>query len=168
LHPANDSFSQSVFDSLPLFRYSFQRYDPLLHIRASGREIDVSPKAAREVCTAINGKLLKDARTYLEGVETRKVSVPFRRYKKKGSHHSEMQGFHSGGYPKKAAKEVLSVLKNLEANAEFKGLDLDRLKIIHAAALRGRVTKAYTPRAQGRSSPSFNTLVHIEIVGTEA
>lgn len=139
-----------------------------MHIRASGREIDVSPKAAREVCVAINGKFLKDARTYLEGVETRKISVPFRRYKKKGSHHSEMTGFHSGGYPKKAAKEVLNVLQNLEANAEFKGIDLDRLKIIHAAALRGRVTKAYTPRAQGRSSPSFNTLVHIEIVGTEA
>ncbi len=168
MHPTKKSVLQSVFDLLPLFKYSFQRYDPLLHIRASAREVDVSPKATREICWAINGKLLKDARSYLEGVEERKVSVPFRRYKKKGSHHSEMQGFHSGGYPKKAAKEVLNVLHNLEANAEFKGLDLDRLKIIHAAALRGRVTKAFTPRAQGRSSPSFNTLVHIELVGTEA
>ncbi len=158
----------SVYDKLPLFKYSFQRYDPLLHIRASGREIDVSPKAAREVCVAIQGLFLNDAKSYLEKVESRKVSIPFRRFKKKGSHHSEMSGFHSGGYPKKAAKQVLGVLQNLESNAEFKGLDLDRLKIIHAAALRGRIIRAYTPRSQGRSSPSFNTLVHIELVATEA
>ena len=68
----------------------------------------------------------------------------------------------------KSASKVLEVLGNLEANAEFKGRDLDRLKIIHAVAQRGRLIRAYTPRAQGRSSPSFNTLVHIEIVATEA
>jgi len=36
---------------------------------------------------------------------------------------------------------------------------------VHAAANRGRVVKSYVPRAFGRSSPSFNTLTHIEIVG---
>lgn len=153
---------------MPLFRYSFQRYDPLLHIKASGREVDVSAKAAREVCLSIKGKLLNDAKEYLERVQERKDAVPFRRYKKKGAHRSEINGFHTGAYPVKAAREVMNVLGNLEANAEFKGLDLDRLKIIHAAAHRGRVIKGYTPRAQGRSSPSFNTLVHIELVATEA
>lgn len=152
---------------MPLFRYSFQRYDPLLHIRASGREVNVSAKAAREVCLSINGKLLKDAKMYLEKVESKNLSVPFRRYKRGGAHRSESQGFHAGAYPVKAAKEVLNVLKNLESNAEFKGLDLDRLKIIHAAAQRGRLIRGYTPRAQGRSSPSFNTLVHIELVAME-
>ena len=153
---------------MPLFKYSFQRYDPLLHIRASGREVDVSPKAAREVCVAINGKLVKVAKEYLERVQSKEDSIPFRRYKRGGAHRSEFSGFHAGAYPVKAAKEVLNVLKNLEANADFKGLDLDRLKIIHAAAQRGRQIKAFTPRAQGRSSPSFNTLVHIEVVATEA
>jgi large subunit ribosomal protein L22 len=153
---------------LPLFRYSFQRYDPLLHIRASGREVNVSAKAAREVCVAINGRLVKDAKNFLELVESKEQSIPFRRYKRGGAHKSEIPGFHVGAYPVKAAKEVLSVLNNLEANAEFKGLDLDRLKIIHAAAQRGRLIRGYTPRAQGRSSPSFNTLVHIELVATEA
>ncbi len=160
--------STSVLINLPLFRYSFERYDPLLHIRASGREIDVSAKAAREVCVAIKGSLVKDAKEYLEAVQSKKASVPFRRYKRGGAHRSETPGFHAGAYPVKAAKEVLNVLNNLEANAEFKGLDLDRLKIIHAAAERGRLTKSFTPRAQGRSSPSFNTLVHIEMVATEA
>ncbi len=128
----------------------------------------MSAKAAREICVCIKGKILKDAKDLLERVQDKKAAIPFRRYKKKGSHRSEISGFHSGAYPVKAAREVLSVLNNLEANAEFRGLDLDRLKIIHAAAHRGRIIRAYTPRAQGRSSPSFNTLVHIELVATEA
>lgn len=128
----------------------------------------MSPKAAREVCVAIKGKLVKDAKEYLERVESKKQSVPFRRYKRGGAHRSESPGFYTGAYPVKAAKEILKILNNLEANAEFKGLDLDRLKIIHAATLRGRVIRGYTPRAQGRSSPSFDTLCHIELVATEA
>jgi large subunit ribosomal protein L22 len=153
---------------MPLFRYAFQSYDPLLHIRASGRELDVSPKTAREVCKSIRGMFLNDAKAYLEAVKEKKVPVAFRRYKRGSAHRSEINGFHAGGYPVKAATKVLEVLSNLEANAEFKGRDLDRMKIIHAAAARGRVIRAYTPRAQGRSSPSFNTLVHIELVATEA
>jgi large subunit ribosomal protein L22 len=153
---------------LPLFRYSFRSYDPLLHVRASGREVDVSPKNTREVCKAIKGMLLKDAKDYLEGVKEKKLAVPYRRYKRGGAHRSEITGFFAGAYPIKSAARVLDVLNNLEANAEFKGRDIDRLKIIHAAAQRGRVIKGYTPRAQGRSSPSFNTLVHIEVVATEA
>jgi large subunit ribosomal protein L22 len=157
-----------VSRKMPLFRYAFQSYDPLLHIRASGRELDVSPKTAREVCKSIRGMFLNDAKAYLEAVKEKKVPVAFRRYKRGSAHRSEINGFHAGGYPVKAATKVLEVLSNLEANAEFKGRDLDRMKIIHAAAARGRVIRAYTPRAQGRSSPSFNTLVHIELVATEA
>jgi large subunit ribosomal protein L22 len=153
---------------MPLFRYAFQSYDPLLHIRASGREVDVSPKTTREVCRTIKGMFLNDAKQYLEGVKEKRVPVPFRRYKRGGAHRSEINGFHAGGYPIKAATKVLEVLGNLEANAEFKGRDLDRMKIIHASAARGRVLRSYTPRAQGRSSPSFNTLVHIELIATEA
>ncbi|MDA4130950.1 MAG: 50S ribosomal protein L22 [Thaumarchaeota archaeon] len=153
---------------MPLFRYAFQSYDPLLHIRASGREVDVSPKTAREVCHAIKGMFLVDAKSYLEAVKKKEAAVSFKRFKRGGAHRSEINGFHAGGYPVKAASKVLDVLNNLEANAEFKGRDLDRMKIIHASAARGRIIRAYTPRAQGRSSPSFNTLVHIEVVATEA
>ena len=153
---------------LPLFRYSFQSYDPLLHIRASGRELDLSPKAAREVCKTIKGMLLNDAKEYLEGVKEKRLAVAFRRYKRGGGHRSNLEKFHVGSYPVKAATKVLDVLNNLEANADFRGRDVERMKIIHASAIRGRIIRSYTPRAQGRSSPSFNTLVHIELVATES
>lgn len=139
-----------------------------MHIRASGRELDCSPKAAREVCETIKGMLLSDAKRYLNEVKEKKSAVPFRRYKRGGAHRSNLEGFHAGAFPVKAASKVLDVLNNLEANADFKGRDVERMKIIYASALRGRVIRAYTPRAQGRSSPSFNTLVHIELVATES
>lgn len=153
---------------MPQFRYSFIGYDPLVHVRSSGREVDCSPKAAREVCEAIKGKTLPNARSFLEDVISLKTPVPFRRYKLKVGHKSQLQGFPAGRFPQKTAKEILAVLENLEANAEFKGLDTEKIKVIHAVAHRGRKIIGYTPRAQGRSSPSFNTLTHIEIVAGES
>jgi len=111
---------------------------------------------------------LPNARSFLEDVASMKIPVAFRRYKLKVGHKSQLQGFPSGRFPQKTAKEILGVLDNLEANAEFKGLDAEKIKIIHAVAHRGRKIKGYTPRAHGRSSPSLNTLTHIELVAGEA
>ncbi|MBI2184800.1 MAG: 50S ribosomal protein L22 [Thaumarchaeota archaeon] len=152
---------------MPVFKYSFKGYDPITHVRASGREVDFSPKAAREACTTIKGKLLPDAKSYLERVSEMKEALPLRRYNKEVGHRRQLQGFHSGAYPVKTVKGILEILNNLEANAGFKGMNTDRLQIIHAAAHRGLKVKNYTPRAQGRSSPSYNILTHIELVAKE-
>lgn len=152
---------------MPEFGYSFEGYDPVLHVRASGREVDVSPKATREVCLAIKGKTVGAAKDFLEAVASKRRPIAFRRHKKKAAHRRGLPGFHAGAYPTKAAKKLLEVLNNLEANADFRGMDTERLRIIHASAHRGRNVRAFTPRAFGRASPSFNCLVHIELVGRE-
>jgi large subunit ribosomal protein L22 len=108
-----------------------------------------------------------EAREFLEEVVALKRPVAFRRFKLKGGHRSELQGFPAGGYPEKSAGEVLKVLENLQSSAEFKGLNPDRVKILHAAAYGGRKLPGFTPRAFGRSSPSMKVLVHIELVGAE-
>jgi len=152
---------------LPQFRYAFVGYNPAVHIRASAREVDVSPKSAREVCQAIVGMTIPKARLFLEEVIALKRPVAFRRFKLKSGHRSELQGFPAGGYPTKAAQEVLKALQNLQNNAEFKGLNADKVKVIHAAAHSGRRIPRMTPRAFGRSSPSMKVLTHIELVGME-
>ena len=152
---------------MPEFKYSFKGYDPMVHVRASGREVDVSPKAAREICASIKGMKLAQAKKFLEEVVKLKQPVAFRRYKVKVGHKSALSKFPAGRYPKKAAEKLLELLENLGGNADFKGLDSERLVILHAAASRGRKVKSHVPRAFGRSSPSFNTLVHIELVGRE-
>jgi len=152
---------------LPEFECSFVDYDPLTQVRASGREVDISPKAAREICKVIKGMSIAKAKKFLEDVIAKRQPVPFRRYKKEVPHRSSQFKFHAGGYPVKAAEEILKVIKNLESNAEFKGLNTEKMIIIHAATMKGMKVKRYVPRAFGRSSPSFNTLVHIEIIGKE-
>jgi len=153
--------------SMPEFKYSLVGYDPLTQVRARGKEVDISSKAAREICAVIKGMSIAKAKKFLEDVITKKQAVPFKRYKKEVPHKSSQFKFHAGGYPVKAAREILKVINNLEANAEFRGLNTEKMIIIHAAAMRGMKVKRYVPRAFGRSSPSFNTLVHIEIVGKE-
>lgn len=152
---------------MPVFRYSFKGYDPVLHIRASLREVDISPKAAREVCAAIRGLTIPRAKDLLEQVIEQKTPIPYARYKKEVAHKHSNSGHAAGKYPAKTAKRLLQAVMSLEANSDFKGLDSERVRIIHSAAHRGLKVKGYTPRAFGRSSPSFNTLTHVELVGQE-
>ncbi len=152
---------------MPQYAYSFQNFEKTKHVRASSRDTEISHKHAREVCVAIKDMPLNKAKEYLENVVALKQPVAYRRYKNEVAHRSELQGFPSGRFPVKAAGEFLRLLNNLEANAEYKGMDLDRLTIIHASAFPGVKIKRFTSRAFGRNSPKFNTLVHVEVVGME-
>ncbi|MDA4120976.1 MAG: 50S ribosomal protein L22 [Thaumarchaeota archaeon] len=152
---------------MPQYGYSFEGFDPAVHVRASGREVNVSPKAAREIAVTIKGMSIAKAIDLLELVESKKMPIAFRRHKLKVGHRSELPDFPSGSYPVKTARAYLDVLRNLQGNSEFKGLDPERVKIIHAAGYAGRTIKDYVPRAFGRSSPNFHQLVHIEVVGKE-
>jgi len=152
---------------LPRFGYSYEEFDPAIHVRASGREVNLSPKAAREICKTIKGMRLPKAISLLEDVSMMKAPISFRRHKLKVGHRSELAGFPTGSYPVKAAKQILSVLRNLRNNCEFKGMDPERVEILQASTSRGRTIKDYIPRAFGRSSPNFHVLVHVEFVARE-
>lgn len=149
---------------MPKWGYSLTDLDPEKTVKSSGRELRVSHKAAREVCTTIKGMTLDQAKQYLNNVMVKKQPVPFRRYKKKLGHRHGVEKAFAARYPVKAAQKILHVLEGAEANAEFKGLDIERLRLIHAAAYPGIKLKRFTPRAFGRSSPKNQILTHVEIV----
>jgi len=149
---------------MPEWGYSVLELDPEKTAKASGRELRVSPKSAREVCSTIKGMKLDQARNFLRQVILKKKPVPFRRHKKKVGHRRGLQKAYAGRYPVKAAQKVLKVLESAEANAEYKGLDIERLRIMHASAYPGMKIKRYIPRAFGRASPRFETLCHVELV----
>ena len=46
-------------------------------------------------------------------------------------------------------------------------MDLDRLKIIAVTVHKGTKLKRFTPRAMGRASPKYDTLVHVEMIAME-
>ena len=114
----------------------------------------------------IKGMSIEKARDALQEVIAVKRAVPFRRYNNEVGHRPDT-GVMSGRYPRKAAQEFIRLLDNLEANAEYKGMDLDRLKIISANTHRGVIVKRFTPRAQGRATPKNNILTHVELVAQE-
>ena len=148
------------------WNYAFQNFDSTKHVRAAIREKTISHKHAREIAVAIKGLSLEKARDYLLSVVALKRSIPFRRYKNQVGHRSD-PGTMSGRYPQKAATEILKLLDNLESNAEYKGIDLDRLKIINATVHKGRLMKRFTPRAMGRTTPKNNAFTHVELVAQE-
>ncbi|MBI3642232.1 MAG: 50S ribosomal protein L22 [Thaumarchaeota archaeon] len=148
------------------FKYAFQNYDRTRHVRASLREKTISHKHAREIAVKIKGMSIETARDYLQDVIRLKRAVPFRRYNNEVGHKSDT-GVMAGRYPQKAATEFVKLIDNLESNAEYRGMDLDRLKIINATVHKGRKIQRFTPRAMGRASPKVDILTHVELVAQE-
>ena len=99
--------------------------------RAMAKSLKISPKHCVEICNAIRGMDVSKAKAYLEDVIDMKQSVPFKRHNKKVGHRKGQKGWPSGRYPVKAAAEVLKVLVNAEANAEYKGMETEKIVIEH-------------------------------------
>ena len=152
---------------MPNWGYSVKEFDPDRAVKCAGREVKISPKAATEICRKIRGMRLDSAKDLLEGVTQKKRAIAYRRYHKEVPHRSLDEGWYAGRYPVKAAKMFLFLLEELEANAEYKGLDVDRLRIVHAAAQRGMKTQRVVSRAYGRATAYRDTLIHIELMGYE-
>ncbi len=138
-----------------------QETNPEKTSKAIGKEKGVSPKNCREVLKELKGMTVEKAKEYLQGVIELRVAVPFTRYKK---YVSPKPGVGPAKYPVNAAKAILEVVESARANAEYKGLDADNMRIKVACAHRGRIQKSYMPRAQGRSTPWNEQTTNIEII----
>jgi len=150
---------------MPKWGYSIigELLDPEKTAKASGRELKVSHKAAREVCKAINGMMLTTAKQYLRDVAAKKKAVPYTRYNKKLPHRHGIVNAFCGRYPIKASEHILDVLGSAQANAENKGLDVDRLRIIHAAANREKKLMFNMKSAHVRPSQKCDFIGQAEI-----
>lgn len=76
---------------------------------------------------------LQRAVCYLKNVINHKECVPFRKFVGGISRCGQAKTFKTtiGRWPKKSAVFLLQLLSNAESNADFKGLDVDRLVIDH-------------------------------------
>ena len=144
-------------------KYSIE-FDKEKCASAYGRDIHVSPKHCREVCKEIVGMSHARAESYLEEVTLLKRAVPYTRFNNEFAHR---KGIGPGRYPVKASTEILKLLKEAVSNAEFKGLDSEKLTVKHASAYQGRKIKRFMPRAQGRSGEHNEVTSNIEIIVEE-
>lgn len=152
---------------MPSFRYSLMEVDKARSAKASLREARVSPKHSVEVARFINGLRVPEARERLEAVVGKRLPVPFKRHSKKVPHRRGVLKAGSGRYPVKTAGFFLRLLSQLEANAEFKGLSPERMRITGVVVHRGRRLERFTPRAFGRATPRVETLTHVEMLAIE-
>lgn len=132
--------------------------------RAIGRELRVSPKSSTEICRAVKKKSVEKAKEFLNEVVEMKRPVPMKRFKKGVAHKRGLEKAYAGRYPKKAASQILKVVESAEANAEYKGLDTERLYVKHISTQRGRVIRGIIPRAFGRASAHNEQTTNIEVI----
>ena len=95
---------------MPTWKYSVQGLDPDKTALASGRDLRIKPKVAREICHHIKGMKLEDAKGFLADVIELKKPVPYYRYRGKVPHRKGLQGHDAGRFPEKAAQEILKIL----------------------------------------------------------
>ncbi|RBQ22891.1 50S ribosomal protein L22 [Candidatus Methanobinarius endosymbioticus] len=149
-------------------KYAHNDEDSSKTARAMGKTLKISPKHSIEICSAVRGMNVEKAKNYLNEVIEMKKAIPFKRHNKKVGHRKGLEDWPSGRYPVKAAKEILKILENAEANAEYKGLDTENLKIVHISSHKGFVIKRGIPRAFGRVTPFNTPTTHVQIVLGEA
>ena len=142
-----------------------QRYstdvDPDKAAKAYGYELHCSLKDSINLAHAIRGMKTEDARKYLEEIISMKRPLPAVFHHGKRAHQ---KGIGPGSFPKKAARYMLKTIVNAENNAEYKGFDVENMKISHISAYGGRILKGTMPRAQGRATDKNKKTTNIEII----
>ena len=107
---------------------------------------------------------LKRAIKYMDNVLEHRQIVPFRVYTGGVGRHAQTKEWKTtvGRWPEKSVKAVRELLKNLVANAETKGLDIDKCVVSHVACNRAKSGHRRTYRAHGRITPYLSSNCHIE------
>jgi large subunit ribosomal protein L22 len=129
--------------------------------RAYGYELHCSQKDSMNLAYALHGKTVEEAKKYLGEIIAMKRALPAVYHKKKRLHQ---KGIGPGSFPEKAARYMLKVVENAENNAEYKGFDVDKMKIVHISAYQGRIIRGIMPRAHGRATDKNETTTDVEII----
>jgi large subunit ribosomal protein L22 len=119
----------------------------------------LSFKKSVEVCSFLRGKPVKKALMHLERVAKLTESVPFKRYNKGGLGHKD--GYGPARYPVNVCKAMIKLVKDVQANAEQKGLNKDDLVISRIIANKAQKAMHYG-RHRGQMKRT-----HIEIAVSE-
>ncbi|MEZ0318978.1 MAG: 50S ribosomal protein L22 [Pyrobaculum sp.] len=151
-----------------VFRKYGVKITPEQVAKAYAPEQRMSWKKSVEAARFIRGMTLKQAKAWLEDVVKLRRPIPVKTYKKKQAHHAvPWEGWPVAKWPVKVAKRYLDLLENLENNARFRGLDVDRVVIVHAAAHKGIRIPNIMPRAFGRATRFDEQTVNVEIIAAE-
>ena len=120
-YPKENDIQKSIGENM--LKYAL-KIKPEKSAKVYGSGLRVSTKNATIVCKAVNGMQLQKAKKFLEAVIVEEREI-------------------NGRYYTKTTATVLDLIHSAEKNAEFKGLDTDKL-FVHVAAQSGY--RFYRPR----------------------
>ncbi len=131
---------------------------------------NVSLKYATEICNQIKGKTAEWTESFLQDIEQHKRFLPLKRYNKKVAHRKgdSMHGEKAGRYPEKTVQVFLKLLENAKANADYKGLDTEKLVIKHAFASQGFARRSVQTKGKIGGKVRKKKSAHLEVVLMEA
>ncbi|KAG6820707.1 hypothetical protein H0H93_012760 [Arthromyces matolae] len=134
--------------------------------RARGEYLRTHFKNMREVAAALTGLKLTKAYSYLSDVKDHKRVIPFRRFSGGVGRTGQAREFKTtqGRWPEKSIKFILRLLKNAEANADAKNIDVEDLTIKSIVVQQAPKTRRRTYRAHGRINPYQGHPTHVEII----
>ena len=113
--------------------YTFKDYNTEHMARAIGMALPISFKQSVEICSFIKNREVSDAKKMLQKVAAKEMAVPFKRFNFDLGHKKKIG---PARYPEKSSKEFIKLIENVEANAQFKGMDTSNLVIKHISARR--------------------------------
>merc|ERR1711937_525146 len=156
-------------------RYMTDAANPAKSCKTRGKYIRVHFKNTRETAKMLKGMNLRKAQRYLKDVVEHKRCVPFIRFNRgvgrcaQAKQFSSAPGFSAsqGRWPEKSCKYLRDLLRNAEANAEHKSLDVDSLYVEHVSVNEAPKNRRRTYRAHGRINPFMSHPCHIEMILTE-
>jgi len=147
-------------------KYALKPKDESKTAKAMIRDANMSPKHAMAIAARLKGMNVDKAVRLLEKVTELETSIPFKRHNTGIGHRKGVKKGKVGRYPVKAAGRIIELLKNLQANASFKGMEPEKIKLIHIEAQKGVTRKRRKP--QGRWKIWRTTFVHVQAIGKEA
>jgi large subunit ribosomal protein L22 len=129
----------------------------------------VSFKYSVEICNQIKTKPVNKAIEFMKRVFAHEEYLPLVRYHKKVAHRrgDSHEGVKSGRYPEKVAQAFIKVLELAKANADFKGLDAEKLIIIHAYANMGMNRFSYQSKGRIAGKARRRNATNIEVIVQE-
>mmetsp|Transcript_58377 Transcript_58377/g.114817 ORF Transcript_58377/g.114817 Transcript_58377/m.114817 type:complete len:190 (+) Transcript_58377:91-660(+) len=154
-----------------MVKYSQEPDNIVKAAKAKGTHLRVHFKHCREIGQAIKGRTISKARTYLENVLAFKEAIPFTKYTGGIGRHAVAKQYKTPGdkvqWPQKATKTFLDLLRNIESNAEAKGLEMDKVMITSVNCNQAPKMRRRTYRAHGRVNAYQSSPAHIEIIVEE-
>lgn len=144
-------------------------YDTSHMARAFSTNQPASVKYSLEIARCIKGKNVDDSMKWLGLISEGKAYLPLRTYHKKVPHRkgNPTFGTKSGRYPQRTCGVWINLLNTVKANADVKGLDTKKLRIVHANATHGfqRIRNQAQGRISGKQRKAKST--HIEVIVRE-